>query len=418
MARNHQKRRVFKVFRYDPTTGDEGHYDRFELEIEDESTTTILDVLLRIQREYDPSLTFRYACRVGMCGSCGMVINGRESLACQTVIADLKREEVTLRPLNHFPIVKDLLLDMEVFFEKYQEALPYFEASRETDEPSIIRPDSRERRVISDATECIACGLCVSSCTMAHWHKDYLGPGALNRAFTLLADSRDGLHKERLARVLKACYHCRSEFNCTEVCPKEISPTRAIKYIQRLAAKEVFRREPRDLRVEEIVQAAAEHPEIGEGLSRRRFLSRAVFGLGAATALALGGLLTVAAFAPSMRERLRKWVRVGRVEDFTPGSVKTVNIRYQVKDGFYESLVKKPVMVSRRADPNEIIAFNSRCTHLGCTVHWDEGKNLFLCACHGGTFYPDGRVKAGPPAYPLDRYQTRVKDGDLLILEA
>ena len=119
-----------------------------------------------------------------------------------------------------------------------------------------------------------------------------------------------------------------------------------------------------------------------------------------------------------MRERLRKWVRVGRVEDFTPGSVKTVNIRYQVKDGFYESLVKKPVMVSRREDPNEIIAFNSRCTHLGCTVHWDEGKNLFLCACHGGTFYPDGRVKSGPPPYPLDRYQTKVKDGDLLIWEA
>ena len=418
MARNRHKRRVFKVFRYDPTAGEEGHFGRFELEIEDESITTILDVLLRIQREHDPSLTFRYACRVGMCGSCGMVINGRESLACQTVIADLKRQEVTLRPLNHLPIVKDLLLDMEAFFEKYQEAIPYFEASRETDEPSIIRPDSRERRDISSSTECIACGLCVSSCTMAHWHKDYLGPGALNRAFTLLADSRDGLHEERLAKVLQACYYCRSEFNCTEVCPKEISPTRAIKYIQRLAAKEVFRHQPRDLGVEEAVQAIAEHPEIGEELSRRRFLSRAIFGLGAATALTLGGLLTAAALAPSMRERPRKWVRVGRMNELTPGSIKTVNIRYQVKDGFYESLVKKPVMVSRRADPNEIIAFNSRCTHLGCTVHWDEGKNLFLCACHGGTFYPDGRVKAGPPAYPLDRYQTRVKDGDLLILEA
>ena len=160
MARNHQKRRDFKVFRYDPTTGDEGHFDRFELEIEDESTTTILDVLLRIQREYDPSLNFRYACRLGMCGSCGMVINSREALACQTVIADLKRGEITLRPLNHLPIVKDLLVDMDPFFEKYQEALPYFDASQGTDEPSIIRPDSKERRVISDSTECIACGLC------------------------------------------------------------------------------------------------------------------------------------------------------------------------------------------------------------------------------------------------------------------
>jgi len=418
MPRHRHKRRVFRVFRYDPTTGDDGHFDRLELEIEGESTTTILDVLLRIQREYDPSLTFRYACRVGMCGSCGMVINGREALACQTVVADLKEKEITVRPLNHVPIVKDLLVDMDPFFEKYREAIPYFEASQDTDEPAIIRPDSKERRVISDATECIACGLCLSSCTMAHWHKDYLGPGALNRAFTLLADTRDGLHEERLAQVLQACYHCRSEFNCTEVCPKEISPTRAIKYIQRLATREAFRGEPRDLGAEEAVQAMAEQPEIGEELSRRRFLSKAIFGLGAATALTLGGLLTAAALAPSMRERLRRWVRVGRIEEFIPGSMKTVNISYKVKDGFYESLVKKPVMVSRKGNSNEIMAFNSRCTHLGCTVHWDEGKNLFLCACHGGTFYPDGRVKAGPPPRPLDRYQTTVRNGDLLILEA
>ena len=418
MPRHTYKRRAFEVFRYDPTSGDEGHFDRFELEIEGESTTTILDVLFRIQREHDPSLTFRYACRVGMCGSCGMVINGREALACQTVIADLRYKEITLRPLNHFPIVKDLLVDMDPFFEKYREALPYFEASLDTDEPSIIRPDSRERKDISFSTECIGCGLCVSSCTMAHWHKDYLGPGALNRAFTLLADSRDGLHEERLAQVLQACYYCRSEFNCTEVCPKEISPTRAIKYIQRLATKEAFRHQPRDLGAEEAVQAIAEHPEIGEELSRRRFLSKAIFGLGAATALTLGGLLTAAALAPSMRERPRKWVRVGRIEEFTPGGVKTVNISYKARDGFYESFVKKPVMVSRKSDSNGVIAFNSRCTHLGCTVHWDEGKNLFLCACHGGTFYPDGRVKAGPPSRPLDRYQTTVKGGELLILEA
>lgn len=416
MARDRREKRVFQVFRYDPTTGEEGHFDRFELTIDEEITTTVLDVLFRIQKEYDPTLTFRYACRVGMCGSCGMVINGQEALACQTVIADLKAGEITVRPLNHFPIVKDLLVDMEPFFEKYREALPFFEAALEVDEPSIIRPDSKERRDIGTSTECIACGLCVSSCTMAGNYDDYLGPGALNRAFTLLADSRDGLHRERLERVLQACYHCRTEFNCTEVCPKELSPTSAIKYIQRLATLQAFRREAPGK--EEVAEPKAALPEMTEEVSRRQFLARVVFGMGAATAVALGGLLTAAAFAPSMRERQRKWVPVGRLEEFGQGRVKTINISYNVRDGFYEGQVRKPVMVSRMVNPNEIVAFNSRCTHLGCTVHWDEGKKLFLCACHGGTFYPDGRVKAGPPPRPLERYQTRLESGELLILEA
>ena len=171
------KKRAFKIFRYDPSSGMDGHFDHFELEIKDESLTTILDVLLRIQRKYDPSLAFRYSCRISMCGSCGMVINGKEALACQTVVANLKGKEITIRPLNHFPVVRDLVVDMDPFFENYEKALTYFQAAQEMDEPAIIRPDSKERKIISDSTECIACGCCVSSCTMAHWHKDYLGPG-------------------------------------------------------------------------------------------------------------------------------------------------------------------------------------------------------------------------------------------------
>lgn len=418
MAAKTPGKRAFKVFRYDPSSNGDGRFDRFELEIEDESITTILDVLLRIQRTYDPSLAFRYSCRISMCGSCGMVINGKEALACQTIVANLKGKEITIRPLNHFPVVKDLVVDMGPFFENYEKAHTYFQAAQEMDEPAIIRPDSKERRVISDATECIACGCCVSSCTMAHWHKDYLGPGALNRAFTLLADSRDGLQKERLIEVLQACYTCRTEFNCTEVCPKGISPTRAIKYIQMLAAKEAFQPEPRVLDREETAPPLEAHPEAEEQISRRQFLSYATFGLAGMTTLFLGGLLTVTGFVPSMRERLRKWVRVGRVEDFPPGGIRTVNIRYEAKDGFYESLVQKPVLVSRKADPDKITVFNSRCTHLGCTVNWDEKKDLFVCPCHMGTYYPDGRVKSGPPPRPLECYLTKVKDGDLFVEEA
>lgn len=418
MADGLRKTKIFKVFRYDPTIGGDGHFDRFELEIEGESTTTILDVLLRIQREYDPSIAFRYACRVSMCGSCGMVINGREALACKTVLADLKGVEITVRPLNHFPIVKDLVVNMDPFFEHYQEAIPHFEASRETKEPAIIPPNARERKAIGLATECIACGCCVSSCTMAYWHKDYLGPAALNRAFTLLADSRDGLHEQRLARVLEGCYNCRLEFNCTEVCPKEISPTKAIKHIQRLALKEGFAREPHRPAADAVEPAMEGHVEIPSEMTRRRFFSRATLGLGAATTLFWGGLLTATTLVPSIRERQRKWVRVGKLEDFAPGSVKTVHIRYGAEDGFYRSEMIKPVLVSRKARAADLVVFSSRCPHLGCTVRWDEGKGLFLCACHGGAFYPDGRVKAGPPPRPLDRYPTKVKDGDLLVLEA
>lgn len=228
--------RIVRIFRYDPADAGDGHFDSYSLEIPNETTTTILDVLLRLQEERDPTLAFRFACRVNMCGSCGMVINGTEALACKTNVSDIKPgREITIRPLNHFPVIKDLVVDMAPFFEKYDAVLPFYEPKGEDAEPAQIRPDSQERLDIAGNTECIACGCCVSSCTQADGRSGYTGPAALNRAFTLLADSRDGLFDQRLDRALESCYDCRSEFNCTEVCPKGISPARAIKYIQRLA---------------------------------------------------------------------------------------------------------------------------------------------------------------------------------------
>jgi succinate dehydrogenase/fumarate reductase iron-sulfur protein len=406
------RKRAFKVFRYDPVSGGEGRFDRFEVEVEDESKTTVLDALLRIQRESDPDLSFRYACRIAMCGSCGMVINGREGLACRTVLADLKGDEVTVRPLNHFPVVKDLVVDMEPFFRQYQEAMPYFDPAVPAAEPAIIRPDSRERRAIGLSTECIACGCCVSSCTMAHWHTEYLGPAALNRAFTLVADSRDGLREERLTRILQGCYNCRLEFNCTEVCPKEISPTRAIKHIQRLAMGRAFQRPSGSSGATEPLPAATETSPRDPEVNRRRALSRIVKGIGAGTALCLGALMSASAFAPSMRDRERQWIRVGKVGDFRIGTVTTSEIRYVVKDGLYKEEVIKPVMVSRLSHSGEMVVHNSRCSHLGCTVRWDEGQRLFLCACHGGTFHPDGSVKAGPPPAPWINMRSGWKVGN------
>jgi succinate dehydrogenase / fumarate reductase iron-sulfur subunit len=418
MSRSGNKKRVIKVYRYDPMKGGEGHFDRFELDVKDETNTTILDVLLRVQREFDPSLSFRYACRVNMCGSCGMVINGKERLACKTNVSDIpKDKEITLRPLNHFPIIKDLVVDLQPFFERWETALCYFDPKAEASDPAAIPPDSRERRAIGLATECIACGCCVSSCTMVNHHGSYAGPAALNRAFTLLMDSRDGLYEQRMDQILQSCYHCRTEFNCTEVCPKKISSTRAIKYIQRLALKAVTsatRGESPDLdRLKASLPERAD--ETADDMARRTFLKRITYGLGAASALVIGYTLASAFIGTSMRQAPKKWVRLEKMENLALNRVTTIPMRYEVQDGFYRQQVVKPVMVWRPPKVDDLAVYNTTCTHLGCTVHWDEGKNLFLCACHGGMFDIYGDVKAGPPPRPLDRHRFRVEDGYLFV---
>jgi succinate dehydrogenase / fumarate reductase iron-sulfur subunit len=409
------KKRIINIFRYDPTAAEKGHYDRFEVDVKDESKTTILDVLFQIQKTQDATIAFRYACRVSMCGSCAMIINGHEGLACKTIVGDIRTKEIILRPMNHFPIVKDLVVDMDPFFENYKQALPYFETADDNQEPAVIQPNSKERNDIGLSTECIACGCCVSSCTMMYHHPEYLGPAALNRAFTLLADSRDGLYDQRLTRIMPSCYNCRLEFNCTDVCPKEISPTRAIKYIQRCALKEPFRRIDRDTPLTEDIPSPEKPAEENPELSRRRFLKRVTYGLGTATALVLGGVLASATIGPSIRRASKRWMRLGSIEAFAPGKVKTISIEYEVIDGFYKSRKIKPVMVYRAPDSNSLVVYDSRCTHLGCTVHWDDTKQMFMCACHGGAFDRDGNVKAGPPPRPLDKHNIKVEEGYLYI---
>ena len=422
MSKGQGNKRKVKVYRYDPTQGGEGHFDHFDLDIEDESNTTILDVLIRLQKEQDPTLAFRYACRVNMCGSCAMVINGREGLACKTNVSDFPKKQVlTIRPLNHFPVVKDLVVDMDPFFQKYEECLPFFEPKELLEEPAIIRPDSKERNAIGLATECIACGCCVSSCTMANYHDSYAGPAPLNRAFTLLMDSRDALYEARMDRVLQSCYNCRTEFNCTEVCPKEISCTRAIKYIQRMAIKEPFRPTPKmaaDAGVRQVSApppAVADIAEENQNISRRNFLTKLTVGIGAVSTLAVGGVLASAFVGPALKKKPTQWIPAGKLEDFPVGEVSTAQLRYTEKTAFYSQDIVKPVMIWRQPNENKIVAYCSTCTHLGCTVHWDAHQNMFLCACHGGAFALDGTVKAGPPPRPLDRLAFQIDSGNLLI---
>ena len=416
MSNGQGNNRKIEIYRYDPTKGGDGHFDTFDLQVEDESNTTILDVLIRIQMEQDATLAFRYACRVNMCGSCGMVINGREGLACKTNVSDFARNErITIRPFNHFPVIKDLVVDMDPFFKNYEECLPFFEPKEVLEEPVIIRPESHERQAIGLATECIACGCCVSSCTMVNYHEGYAGPAPLNRAFTLLMDSRDALFTQRMDKVLQSCYNCRTEFNCTEVCPKEISSTRAIKFIQRLAMKEPFRKIEEENPVVESCNngCSCSHQKPDEG--RREFLTKMTLGIGAASALVIGGVLATTFVGPAMRKKKTVWVPAGKVDDLPIGEVTTLNLKYNEKVGIYEQENVKPVMVWRQSSDKNLVVYNSRCTHLGCTVRWDNRQNSFLCACHGGKFALDGSVIAGPPPRPLDHLEYKIENGNLLL---
>ncbi len=404
--------RNIMVFRYDPQQGGSGHFDSYKLSIQDETTTTILDVLLRLQREQDSTLAFRFACRVNMCGSCGMVINGKERLACKTNVSDIaKNKDITIRPLSNFPVIKDLVVDMEPFFIKYEEVLPFYEPRGEYSEPAVIRPDSRERRDIGMATDCIACGCCVSSCTMCQHHDGYAGPAALNRAFTLLADSRDALYEERLERALASCYKCRTEFNCTDVCPKGISGTRAIKHIQRLALKKVTGIPQPEQACEPVPEPL---PFQSGKVDRRTFIRQAGVGLlGMGVVLGLGGVIASAVVGPTLVTPPKSWIPVTDLNNIPIGEVTTVTMRYELKNGFYVKQVVEPVIVSRTG--NEIVCFNTSCPHLGCMVKWDSHSGSFRCACHGGVFDRNGNVIAGPPPKALGRYQFKVDSGHLLV---
>ncbi|MGH7536880.1 MAG: succinate dehydrogenase/fumarate reductase iron-sulfur subunit, partial [Gemmatimonadales bacterium] len=168
-------------------------------------------------------------------GSCGMVINGRERWACRTLLATLKTGTVTVRPLYHFPLIRDLVVDMTPFREKMTAVTAAFVPGEGPAAFAGVGGDSRERRRIDGAVECIGCGLCVSACTMVAHAPRFPGPAALNRAFTLELDSRDAGHGQRAALLLSedALARCHGQANCTAVCPMELSPTDSILALRR-----------------------------------------------------------------------------------------------------------------------------------------------------------------------------------------
>jgi fumarate reductase iron-sulfur subunit len=206
---------------------------------------TVLDVVTYIQRQLDPSLTYRFACRVGMCGSCAMTVNGIARWTCRTHVAKVANgASVEIAPLSNLPIIKDLATDMTAFFDKWARAKGQFKGGQTRhDDFAHIEPGSAPRAAANAGIECIGCGVCYASCDVVTWRPDYLGPAALNRAWTLANDSRDIQQIERLRSIAgdAGCHACHTQGSCTERCPKQIAPTAGISGLKRLAGKAAIR---------------------------------------------------------------------------------------------------------------------------------------------------------------------------------
>lgn len=198
---------------------------------------TVLDVVTWIQHNRDPSLAYRFACRVGMCGSCAMTVNGRPRWTCRTHVAKVIADNaLSIAPLDNLPVIKDLVTDMRPFFEKWSAARGAFAPSlTREDEIARITPTAPKRVQADAAIECINCGVCYAACDTVRWNPDYLGPAALNRAWSLQNDERDSAHSERLAAVsgTGGCHSCHSHQSCQALCPQSLNPTRSIAGLKR-----------------------------------------------------------------------------------------------------------------------------------------------------------------------------------------
>jgi fumarate reductase iron-sulfur subunit len=218
-----------------------------EFEVPRHPSQTVLDVVTYIQRALDPTLAYRYACRVGMCGSCAMTVNGVPRWTCRTHVDKVARNDrLKIGPLKNLPVIRDLVTDMREFFDKWARAQGQFNPSRtRQDDFARVSPESEERRAIDAGIECIGCGVCYSACDVVAWNGEYLGPAALNRAWTLVKDERDAAGLERLRAVAgdAGCHSCHTHMSCTERCPKHISPTAAIAGLKKEVMKATLKGE-------------------------------------------------------------------------------------------------------------------------------------------------------------------------------
>ena len=212
-----------------------------EFEVPRHASQTVLDIVTYIQRALDPTLAYRFACRVGMCGSCAMTVNGVARWTCRTHINKVVRnDQLEIAPLRNLPVIRDLVTDMREFFDKWARAKgPFHGASTRREDFARIRPASAARMQAEAGIECIGCGVCYASCDVVARNQRYLGPAALNRAWTLMNDARDVARADRMRAVAgdDGCQACHTQMGCTERCPMNIAPTASIAGLKRAAAR-------------------------------------------------------------------------------------------------------------------------------------------------------------------------------------
>lgn len=208
---------------------------------------TVLDVVTWIQHHLAPDLSYRFACRVGVCGSCAMTVNGEPRWTCRTHVSRVLRDgRLSIAPLRNLPVVRDLVCDMTPFFDRWREADGGFVPGTDRHQPlpSIV-PDTPARRAADAAIECINCAVCYAACDVVAWKRDFLGPAALNRAWSLVNDERDRGNHERLRAVSgdAGCHNCHSQQNCTQYCPNLLDPAGSIAGLKRVIMRAALKGE-------------------------------------------------------------------------------------------------------------------------------------------------------------------------------
>ena len=227
---------TFQVFRFDPDKGDDGSYKEYKLDVA--RGTTVLDALIQIKEEQDNTLSFRYSCRMGVCGSCGMYVNGLPVLGCQTQVYDLDGDVIEVKPLPNYEVMRDIACDQMSMFEKHKNVKPYI-LRKDTKELDNARGEYSQTPEnldwIYQFTYCIKCGLCLSACPTVASDSEFTGPMALTQAYRYIKDSRDEGARERVDIVdhSHGCWRCHFASSCSQVCPKGVDPALAIQLLKR-----------------------------------------------------------------------------------------------------------------------------------------------------------------------------------------
>ncbi|NRB11159.1 MAG: succinate dehydrogenase iron-sulfur subunit [Rickettsiaceae bacterium] len=227
-----------KIYRYDPDSGENPRLDCYEIDLED-CGPMVLDALIKIKNEIDPTLTFRRSCREGICGSCAMNIDGTNTLACTKSIAEVSGD-INIYPLPHMEVVKDLIPDMSHFYAQYASIKPWLQADTKPEKGKERLQSEEDRAKLDGLYECILCACCSTSCPSYWWNGNkYLGPAILLQAYRWLVDSRDDATGDRLDELEDPfkLYRCHTIMNCTTTCPKSLNPAKAIAEIKKMIAE-------------------------------------------------------------------------------------------------------------------------------------------------------------------------------------